>query len=85
MAQTKLLAQEIAVYKRKLPEWEGRDGKYVLIKGEDYHEFFSSYEDALKHGYEKFGLEPFLVKQVSTIESIHSISRLFHGRVRLTV
>ena len=67
MTMGKALDLELAVYRRSLKEWENREGEYVLIKGEEICGFFSSYDDALKIGYEKFGLEPFLVKQISVI------------------
>ena len=75
----KSLEREMAVYKNKVKEWEGREGEYVLIRGDEVCGFFSSYEDALKSGYEKFQLEQFLVKQVSVIEDIHFISREIHS------
>ena len=75
MTMGKALDLELAVYRRSLKEWENREGEYVLIKGEEICGFFSSYDDALKIGYEKFGLEPFLVKQISVIEQAHFISR----------
>ena len=78
MSTEKSLKREMAVYKNKIKEWEGREGEFVLIKGEDVCGFFSSYDDALKNGYEKFQLKQFLVKQVSGIEDIHYISREFY-------
>ena len=72
---TKSLDVELAFYQRNLREWEDREGEYVLIKGEEMCGFFSSYDDALKIGYEKFDLEPFLVKQINVIEQAHFISR----------
>ena len=77
MAQKRSLAQEVEVYQNKLSEWRGREGQHVLIEGDHVHGFFSSYADALKYGYDLIGLKPFFVKQVSTIESAHSISRFF--------
>ena len=75
MTMAKELDVELAVYQRNLKEWENREGEYVLIKGEEMCGFFSSYDDALKTGYEKFGLESFLVKQINVIEQAHFISR----------
>ena len=77
MAQKRPLAQEAEVYQNKLSEWRGHEGQYVLIEGDHVHGFFSSYDDALKYGYDLIGLKPFFVKQVSTIESVHFISRFF--------
>lgn len=69
------LEKEIATYKRRLPELTQHEGKFVLISGEEVIDFFSTYEDAIKAGYQKFKLEPFLVKQVSTTEPVLFISR----------
>jgi hypothetical protein len=69
------LERELATYNAKLPEWREHEGKFVLIHGEDVVDFYSSYEDALKIGYEKFGLTPFLVKQVNALHQVQFISR----------
>lgn len=69
------LEKELATYKAKLPELKAHAGKYVLIHGDDVIDTFSSYEDALKEGYAKFGLEPFLVKRIEAVEHAHFISR----------
>lgn len=70
------LEREFATYQKNLEDWTEHEGKHVLIKGEDVIGFFSSYDDAIKSGYEKFGLGTFLVKQVTTLEQVHFISRL---------
>ena len=71
------LEQELATYQKNLEEWSDREGKYVLIHESDVIDFFSAYDDALKAGYERFRLKPFLVKQVQAFEQIHFISRLY--------
>lgn len=37
--------------------------QFALIQGEQAIDFFATYEDAIKAGYQKFGLEPFHVKE----------------------
>jgi len=69
------LEKELELYNAKLPELKDHEGKYVLIHGNEIVDVFTSYEDAVKRGYEKFGLEPFLVKQIQTIEKAQFISR----------
>ena len=59
------LETELATYQQSLGGWSDKEGKYVLIKGDKVFDFFSSYDDAIKRGYEEFGLEAFLVKQIS--------------------
>jgi hypothetical protein len=69
------LEQELATYHAKLPEWKEHEGKFVLIKGERVVDIFSSYDDALKAGYKEFGLEPFMVKQIASVEPVFYITR----------
>jgi hypothetical protein len=70
------LEKELAVYKQKLPELKENEGKFVLIHGDSVVDVYTSYEDAIKEGYAKFRLEPFLVKQIHAIERSQFISRL---------
>ena len=51
------------------------EGKYVLIHGEEVAGTWDTYRDALEAGYKQFGLEPFMVKQITGIERIQHISR----------
>jgi len=71
------LEKELAVFQQKLPEFLAEhSGQYVLIHGDEVVDFFMSYEDAIKAGYSRFGLESFLVKHVEVVEQVHFISRL---------
>ncbi len=67
--------KELETYKRKLPDLAGSEGKFALISEGDVVGVFDSYGDALQTGYEKLGLKPFLVKQISTAEQIGFFSR----------
>lgn len=69
------LENELAVYKAKLPELKGSEGKFALVHGDEV-DVFDTYEDAIKQGYHAYGLEPFLVKQIQTIEQVQFVSRL---------
>jgi len=69
------LEKELQTYKNKLAELKKDEGKFVLIHGDDVIDTYSSYDDAIKEGYKRFHLEPFLVKQISSIEQIQFISR----------
>jgi hypothetical protein len=75
------LEKELETYKKKLPELKSLEGKFVLIHGDELVDTFTSYEDAIKEGYSRFKLEPFLVKQISSIEQIQLISRFVEPRV----
>jgi hypothetical protein len=71
------LEKELETFRSKLLELKGEhEGKFVLIHGEQVVDFFSSYEDAIKDGYARFGLAPFLVKKIQALEQAGFISRL---------
>ena len=76
MLKQMALEKELETYLKHVSEWSEHEGKFVLIHGESVAGFYSTYEDALKEGYEKFGLDPFLVKQINALERVHFISRL---------
>ena len=70
------LTEEIATYKASLSGWIDQEGKFVLIHKTDVGGFFDTYEEALRTGYERFGLVPFMVKQVRKQQQAHFVSRL---------
>jgi hypothetical protein len=70
------LEKEMATYKAKLAEWPEHEGKFVLIHEDQVVDFFSSYDDAIKDGYRRYGLNPFLVKQVRSVEVAQVATRL---------
>jgi hypothetical protein len=69
------LERELETYKAKFPELVATKGRFVLIHGDDVVDVFASYEGALKSGYEKFKLDPFLVKRIIAAEQTMFISR----------
>ena len=69
------LEKELQTYKAKLPELIADEGKFVLIHGDDVVDVYGTYEDAIKAGYGKFQLQPFLVKQIQSVEQIQFVSR----------
>ncbi len=70
------LERELQTYRDKLAELKEHEGKFVLIHSDKIIDIFTSYEDAIKRGYKDFGLEPFLVKQIHSVEQAQFISRL---------
>lgn len=70
-----VLEKELETYKSRLPELKAHEGKYVLIQGAQVVDFFSSYDDALKEGYKRFGTTPFLVKQILAVEPVYHFTR----------
>ena len=68
---------ELKTYSDRLPSLMGQLGKHVLIKGNDIIGVFDSYEDALRAGYEKFNLEPFLVKKIAPSEQVAFFAKAY--------
>ncbi len=73
------LEKELSVYHANLIELLANEGMYVLIRGEDINGPFETYDEALTVGYEKYGLQSFLVKQITQAEPIHYFSRDLPG------
>ncbi len=69
------LEKEIETFNRELPGLLEQQGKFVVIHGSEVIGVFVSYEDALKVGYEKCGLKPFLVKEIQAVEQVQCFSR----------
>jgi hypothetical protein len=68
-------ARESAVYDAHLIDLLDSQGKYVLIYGEEITGPFETFDEALDVGYDKYGLELFMVKQIHKAEPIHYFSR----------
>lgn len=69
------LETELATYRQKLPELLQHSGRFVLIHANDVIDVYTSYDDAIKEGYKRFSLDPFLVQQVEQIETIAHVTR----------
>ncbi|MGD0039843.1 MAG: hypothetical protein ABSE84_05370 [Isosphaeraceae bacterium] len=69
------LERELAIYNENLMDLLTNEGKYVVVHGETIQGPFDTYEDALRAGYDKFGVVPFLVKRISRVEPIQYFSR----------
>lgn len=66
---------ERRTYEEHLPELLDSVGKFVLILGEEIGGPFDTYAAALEAGYERHGVQPFLVKQVTAVEPVQYFSR----------
>ena len=74
--QTPSLSRELAAYQRLLPTLtSGSEGRFALIAGDELLGVFDTYPDALTAGYAARGLEPFLVKKISSVEVISYFTR----------
>lgn len=69
------LESEIDTYNAHLPTLIKSHGKFALVKGAEIVGVFDTYADAMRLGYEKFGIEPFLVKRIMPPEQVLFISR----------
>jgi hypothetical protein len=69
------LKQEIETYRRKLPELLANEGKYVVIHGDEIAGICETHADALAIGYERYGDQPFLVRQIREKEPILVLTR----------
>lgn len=69
------LEKELETYVKELPRLSCHEGKFVLIHDGTVEDVFGTYEDALKEGYERFGLDAFLVKEIHTVEQIQYFTR----------
>jgi len=74
------LENELQYYRLHLIDMLGvndiNEGKFAVIKGDDFQGAFESYEAALEAGYERYGLVPFLVKKIEREERVHYFSRM---------
>jgi hypothetical protein len=60
----KELQQEIQTLQGCYSQIAKNVGKFVLIQGEQVVAYFTSYAEAINHGYKQFGLQNFLVRPV---------------------
>ena len=79
------LEKELETYRQKLPEMLDKEGKFALVHGSEIADIYASYEDALKEGYKRYGLEPFLVKKIEATEKVQFISRFVDPQCRTSL
>ncbi len=76
MAVAEQLKDVLKTYEEHKEELLGKgEGKWVLIHDSDVAGIWDTYEDALKSGYDQFGLKTFLVKRIEGIERVLHFSR----------
>ncbi|HZL35222.1 MAG TPA: hypothetical protein VFC78_07925 [Tepidisphaeraceae bacterium] len=69
------LEQEQQTYAQELPHLIESAGKFVLIHGNLIAGTYDTYQDALKVGYDRFGLTSFMVKQIAAVERVSRFTR----------
>jgi hypothetical protein len=75
---TMALEKELETFLRELPTWLVEPlnrGMFALIQGDAVVSLYTTFDAALSAGYDKFGLEPFLVKEVTDHEEPRYFSR----------
>jgi hypothetical protein len=76
MADQDTLKMELETYeKHKERLIAESDGRFVVIRGENILGVYDTYEDALEAGYEKAGLNQFLVKKIQRVDQVHFFTR----------
>jgi hypothetical protein len=69
------LEKELATYKKRLEELLSHENQYVVIHGDEIAGIWDRYEEALRQGYERYGLNPFLVQRIQWAEPVHTFTR----------
>lgn len=69
------LQQELETFERLKDQLLQDEGKFAVISGKELLGVYSTYDDALQIGYERYNLTPFLVKKISAVEQINFFTR----------
>jgi hypothetical protein len=69
------LTAEMVTYDRIRGSLTADEGRYAVIAGDSLIGVFDTYNDALTAGYAQRGLEPFLVKQISSVNVVANFTR----------
>lgn len=62
------LEQELATFDQHAAEFAEHAGEYALVHGSEIAGLFETYEAALTSGYQRYRLDPFMVKQIGVVE-----------------
>ena len=74
------LDKELALFSRIKSELlKNHEGKFVLIRGEEFIGTYDSVENAYTEGVKRFGCEPFLIKKISEQEEVYRNQALALG------
>ena len=77
MTASTILDRELETYRREFPKLKDQVGKFVLIQGDNVLSVWSTFDDAIQQGYRECGIDqPFLIKKIEDIESVHFQTRL---------
>ena len=74
------LQVELNYFEAHKEEWlDKHKGKFLLIKGEELIDVFSSLDDAYKAGVKLYGNQPFFIKQLFEVDTTNQIPSLMLG------
>lgn len=74
----KTINPDFEFFESRLPDLlKDHRGQYALIKNKEIHGFYASTEEALKHGYEKFGNTEFLIQEITDEKRVNYINSAF--------
>jgi hypothetical protein len=80
MTSPMALEKELALFAKMKPDLlKTYDGKFVLIRGEEFIGAYDSAENAYGEGVKRFGRESFLVKKVTDKEEVYKNQALSLG------
>lgn len=77
------LEKELETFARELPRLLAKPeqrGQFALVHGDTVDSLWSTLEAGLEAGYDRFGIEPFLVKEVVEREEPQYFSRNLYKR-----
>lgn len=81
-----VLEAENKYFQRRRSEFlDEHEGKYALIKGEECFGFYDDLRAAYKAGVQQFGIEAFLIKEVSREEQLHELPAHYLGLLNAPV
>jgi len=72
------LEQELQTFEKELPQLvqhEENQGKFALVHGDRVEAICATVDEALDAGYARFGLDPFLVMEITGHEQPRYFSR----------
>jgi len=69
------LQQELETFERLKDQLLQDEGKFAVISGKELLGVYSTYDDALKLGYEHYAFTPFLVKKIRVVELVNFFTR----------
>ena len=69
------LQQDLAAFEAEKSKLASEDGKFAVFFDGKLVGTFASYQEALTRGYSIAGLQPFLVRQITSVPQVQHFSR----------